>query len=114
MEKLQTIATKYRKQRETGQFPANFMRHCYDVYCLLGSPEVREFIGSAAYFGHKERRFPNANNPDIAVNPAFSLPDAAILAEYEAAYDRTAALCYHGRPSLKDVLARIAMVSSRL
>lgn len=40
VEKLHTISKKYRKQREEGSFPANFMRHYYDVYCLLDVPEV--------------------------------------------------------------------------
>ncbi len=35
VEKIQTISTKYRKQQESGEFPANFMRDYYDVYSLL-------------------------------------------------------------------------------
>lgn len=35
VEKLQTISTKFRKQRENNEFPANFLRHYYDVYALL-------------------------------------------------------------------------------
>ncbi|WP_192798076.1 nucleotidyl transferase AbiEii/AbiGii toxin family protein [Brucella pseudogrignonensis] len=35
VEKLQTISAKYRKQQETGQFPANLLRHYYDIYYLL-------------------------------------------------------------------------------
>ena len=38
VEKLQTISTKYRTQQESGSFPVNFMRHYYDVYCLLDEP----------------------------------------------------------------------------
>jgi hypothetical protein len=49
VEKLQTISTKFRKQQETGEFPANFMRHYYDVYSLLQRPEVQAFIGTGAY-----------------------------------------------------------------
>ncbi|WP_210267746.1 nucleotidyl transferase AbiEii/AbiGii toxin family protein [Rhizobium ruizarguesonis] len=48
VEKLQTISTKYRKQLETGQFPAYFLRHYYDVYCLLEQPAVQAFIGTEA------------------------------------------------------------------
>ncbi|MDI7864678.1 nucleotidyl transferase AbiEii/AbiGii toxin family protein [Rhizobiaceae bacterium n13] len=46
VEKLQTISTNYRKQQETGQFPVNFLRHYYDVYCLLEQPDVQAFIGT--------------------------------------------------------------------
>src|SRR5690606_33538334 len=40
VEKLQTISTKFRQLQASNQFPANFLRHYYDVYCyvqLLGT-----------------------------------------------------------------------------
>jgi hypothetical protein len=114
VEKLQTISTKYRKQLETGQFPAYFLRHYYDVYCLLEQPAVQAFIGTEAYRAHKDRRFRKLDNPDIISNPAFSLPDPETFALYERAYERTAALYYHGRPSLKEILARFASYAERL
>lgn len=40
VEKLQTISTKHRRRSETGEMPQNFMRHYYDVYCLLGDPVI--------------------------------------------------------------------------
>lgn len=43
VEKLQAISTKYRNQQDTGVFPPNFMRHYYDVYCLL---RTRQFSPS--------------------------------------------------------------------
>jgi hypothetical protein len=49
VEKLQTVSTKYRKQQETGNFAKNFLRHYYDIYCLLEQAEVQAFIGSTAY-----------------------------------------------------------------
>jgi hypothetical protein len=54
VEKLQTISTKYRRQQETGEFPTNFMRHYYDVYCLLQDKDVLAFIGTPEYKSHKE------------------------------------------------------------
>ena len=57
VEKLQTISTKYRKQQETEGFPIDFMRHYYDVYCLLERPDVQAFIGTDAYKAHKDERF---------------------------------------------------------
>ena len=38
VEKLQTVSTKFRKQQEDGDFPANFMRHYYDIFRLLRPP----------------------------------------------------------------------------
>ncbi|WFS03259.1 nucleotidyl transferase AbiEii/AbiGii toxin family protein [Rhizobium tumorigenes] len=114
VEKLQTISTKYRRQQETGQLPFNFLQHYYDVYCLLNQADVQAFIGTGAYRAHKNRRFPKLDNPDISSNPAFSLSNPHIFALYERAYERTAALYCHGRPSLKEILARIASYAKRL
>jgi hypothetical protein len=114
VEKLQTISTKYRKQQQTGKFPANFLRHYYDVYCLLDQPDVQAFVGTDAYLAHKERRFPKLDNQDIGNNPAFSLSEPEIFAFYENAYERTAALYYHGRPSLEEILRRIGSYADRL
>jgi hypothetical protein len=114
VEKLQTISTKYRKQQETGQFPANFLRHYYDVYCLLDQPDVQAFLGSDAYGAHKQKRFPKADNQDIGNNPAFSLSDPETFGLYERAYERTSSLYHHGRPTLKEIVARITYYADRL
>ncbi len=57
VEKLQTISTKYRRLDASRAFPANFLRHYYDVYCLLGMEEVQGFIGTPAYQQRKIERF---------------------------------------------------------
>jgi hypothetical protein len=57
VEKLQTIATKFRQEQETGELYPNLMRQYYDVYCLLDNKEVQEFIGTEDYLKHKEARF---------------------------------------------------------
>lgn len=59
VEKLQTIATKFRKEVETGEVATNYMRQYYDVYSLLGDKAVQAFIGTKEYFEHKEKRFPD-------------------------------------------------------
>jgi hypothetical protein len=74
VEKLQTISTKYRKQQETGQFPGSFLRHYYDVYCLLEQPDVQAFLGSDAYRAHKQKRFPKADNQEIGSIPLSAYP----------------------------------------
>ena len=48
VEKLQTIATKFRKEISTGAIATNYMRQYYDVYCLLGDQRVVNFIGKRA------------------------------------------------------------------
>ena len=114
VEKLQTISTKFRRQQETGTLPQNFLRHYYDVYCLLDDARVQAFIGTEAYRAHKAARFPKADDPDIADSPAFRLDDRETLTIFERSYRQTAALYYREQPPFSDLLARIAANASRL
>lgn len=107
VEKLQTVSTKFRKQQEAASFPKNFMRHYYDIYCLLDNAEVRAFIGTAEYIAHKQARFPNADNQHIASNEAFLLSDPETRALYQREYEKTAALYYQGQIPFGEILARI-------
>ncbi len=106
VEKLQTISTKFRRQQESGEFPVNFMRHYYDVYCLLEVPSVRTFIGSDEYKAHKVRRF-RSENPDITKNEAFSINTSQTRSDYERAYEITKSLYYRDRPAFSEILDRI-------
>lgn len=114
VEKLQTISTKFRKQQESGEFPANFMRHYYDVYSLLRRPEVQAFVGTDAYKAHKAKRFPKADNPNIVENQAFILSDPRTRATYETAYAETSALYYKAKPAFEDILDEIGRWAARL
>lgn len=114
VEKLQTISTKYRRQQESGTMPVNFMRHYYDVYCLLASDTVQSLIGSDAYHAHKARRFGRADNMVIADNPAFLLHEPATRQLYAASYLRTAPLYYREQPTFDAILERIAEHIDRL
>ncbi len=113
VEKLQTISTKFRRQQETGSFPANFLRHYYDVYCLLQAPEVLGFIGTEGYRAHKTKRF-RSENPDIARNEAFLLRSPEMRSIYEQAYEGTKSLYYRARPSLPEILDQIGKFASQL
>lgn len=113
VEKLQTISTKFRLQQKSGDFPANFMRHYYDVYCLLGDSAVREFIGTHEYQLHKQRRF-RSENPDIPQNEAFCLREPNTYAQYEKAYMRTKSLYYREQPAFAEILERIQHFAERL
>ena len=107
VEKLQTVSTKYRMQQEAKTFPKNFMRHYYDLYCLLDSPEVLSFIGTPTYLARKTERFRSGDNLDIASNEAFLLSDPKVRNLYESTYRETAALYYTGQIPFRDILARI-------
>lgn len=115
VEKLQTIATKYRNEQSKGNKGINFMRQYYDVYCLLDSPEVIEFIGSEEYLAHKERSFPK---PDYEIpihkNEAFLLSSPEIRADFTARYKTTAALYYQGQPPFEELLERILKYIEKL
>jgi hypothetical protein len=114
VEKLQAISTKYRKQQESDTFHKNFMRHYYDIYALLNVPEVQDFIGSAEYKKHKEKRFPKADNPIIAENEAFALSDITIREQYEKAYQETPRLYYQDQPHFFEILDRIHHWAAKL
>ncbi len=107
VEKLQTISTKYRQQQETEKFPVNFMRHYYDVYCLLQDAETVKFIGTPEYLMHKEKRFRSADNPVIAENEAFLLRDKKMRDLYKFAYQSTRTLYYQLQPDFDEILKKI-------
>jgi nucleotidyltransferase AbiEii toxin of type IV toxin-antitoxin system len=114
VEKLQTISTKFRKQQETGEMPANFMRHYYDVHCLLGVQDVQEFVGSKAYYQHKDLRFRQGDEKDLRRNDAFILADRPTRELYERAYGGTRALYYREQPPLDEILKRLDQHLDRL
>ena len=107
VEKLQTISTKYRRLGEAQEFPGNFLRHYYDVYCLLGLEEVRAFMAEPAYQERKVQRFRTGDELVIARNPAFILADPAQRERFALEYRKTAALYYRGQPDFDALVARI-------
>lgn len=108
VEKLQTIATKFRKEQSGEDGRPNFMRQYYDVYCLLGDPAVQQFIDTEAYYAHKEKRFPAADRAiPIAENEAFLLNDTAVREDFIKRYKLTAGLYYKGQPDFEVLLERI-------
>jgi hypothetical protein len=107
VEKLQTVSTKFRKHQETGSDPVEFMRHYYDVHALLQRPEVQTFIGTEVYKAHKQARFRQGDNQNIAENEAFLLSDAKTRALYAKAYENSGALYYADKPTFEQILAEI-------
>ncbi|MBK6998724.1 MAG: nucleotidyl transferase AbiEii/AbiGii toxin family protein [Rhodoferax sp.] len=107
VEKLQTVSTKYRLHKTGEAFPANFMRHYYDIYCLLTLPEIQAFIGTPAYEERKVQRFRSGDELVVAKNPAFLLEDPQEHARFACEYRKTSALYYNGQPDLGEILARI-------
>jgi len=107
VEKLQTISTKYRRLAEAQKFPANFLRHYYDVYCLLGLQEIQDFMLEPAYQTRKAERFRSGDELLIAKNPAFTLDDPVQRERLAREYRKTSALYYQGQPDFELLVARI-------
>jgi len=108
VEKLQTISTKYRRLTEAKEFPANFLRHYYGVFCLLDLPEVQEFMKTPAYQERKQQRFRSGDELTIAKNAAFTLSDPDQRDLFAREYRKSAALYYQGQPDFGQLLARIS------
>lgn len=107
VEKLQTISTKYRKLAEAQAFPANFLRHYYDVYCLLQLDEIQAFMKDPVYQKRKKQRFRTGDELVIASNPAFTLTSADERKRFATEYGKTQALYYQGQPDFEELLACI-------
>ena len=107
VEKLQTISTKYRRLTEAQAFPANFLRHYYDVYCLLELQEVQDFMQTTAYHERKKQRFRSGDELVIARNPAFTLSDSGQREVFAREYRKSSALYYQGQPEFELLLERI-------
>jgi hypothetical protein len=101
------VSTKYRLQKAGEAFPANFMRHYYDIYCLLTLAEVQEFIGTPAYEARKQQRFRSGDELVATKHAAFLLEDPEERERFSREYRKTSALYYNGQPDLSDILARI-------
>ncbi len=109
VEKLQTISTKFRRLHETKEFPSNFLRHYYDVYCLLDLQEVQTYMQQQAYHERKEQRFRTGDELVIANNPAFTLSDPEQRVLFANEYRKTSALYYAGQPAFDELLARLEL-----
>ncbi|HTN45525.1 MAG TPA: nucleotidyl transferase AbiEii/AbiGii toxin family protein [Flavipsychrobacter sp.] len=108
VEKLQTIATKFRQEQEGKPPGQNLMRQYYDVYSLLAYEDVQRFIGTEEYMKHKEARFPKVDfEIPIAENEAFLLNDNKLRERFAERYKATSSLYYSGQPPFDELLARI-------
>jgi hypothetical protein len=108
IEKLQTIATKFRQEKDSGDLNKNFMRQYYDIYCLLNHPTVQSFIGTDEYIAHKQAHFPKKDSEiPINENQAFLLEDENLRKSFETRYQSTSSLYYQGQPSFTEVIERI-------
>jgi hypothetical protein len=107
VEKLQTIATKFRVEQENsvGGPKVNFMRQYYDVYRLLQREDIQQFIITQEYRAHKLDWFPHADlNSPLAEKEAFLLTDDKTRTEFRNRYQGTSSLYYLGQPDFDEIL----------
>ena len=90
------------------------MRHYYDVYELLGRSDIQAFVGTEAYKAHKTKRFPKADDQNIAQNQAFIVSDPATHKLYGKAYEDSSAVDYGSKPTFTQILERIGKSIDRL
>jgi predicted nucleotidyltransferase component of viral defense system len=109
VEKLQTIATKFRQEQTSRIERPNLMRQYYDVYCLLSNEDVQKFIGTKEYLDHKKARFPRVDfDIPIAQNEAYLLSNPELRARFKKRYQDTSSLYYKSQPAFEELLATIA------
>ena len=108
VEKLQTVSTKVRLQQETGVFPANFLRHFYDIYKLLQQPTIINFINTERYLQHKEKRFRNKDEKDLTKNLAFNLEkNSHLYILYKNEFNKIINLFFNEKPTFDDIYSLI-------
>lgn len=108
VEKLQAIVRKYRIYQEKGSrdnLPENFLRHYYDLYCLLDLMEVQSFIGTKEYEDYKIERF---RSDDTVVNncEGFHLSDPDEKELFKKNYVDSAPLYYKGQVPFDEILKK--------
>lgn len=108
VEKLQTVAKKFRQEQESGIERQNLLRQYYDIFSLLREPEVQDFIGTNEYHAHKKERFPTQDYEiPIAKNEAFLLSNPKLRERFKERYTATAALYYKGQPNFDEIVEEI-------
>jgi hypothetical protein len=105
VEKLQTIATKFRQEQENEKERPNYMRQYYDVACLLKTEQVQQFLDTEEYKIHKKKRFPAKDFAiPVAKNEAFLLSDSALRDTFKKRYEKTNNLYYKGQIPFDEIM----------
>jgi hypothetical protein len=108
IEKLQTISTKYRKNKnEKNESPVNFIRHYYDIYMLLKTERVLKFIQTDNYQGYKKEKFGQAVDLDITKNPAFQLTEIGEMEQFSGLYNKKSEIYFGNHPPFQEIIDKI-------
>ena len=108
VEKLQAISTKYRKLKASGTLETNFVRHYYDVYCLLKDAGVKSFAETAEFETYRQKRFPAADFViPLSENQAFLLHDQEDFDSLKKDYAAERSFYHRGQPKFEEVVSAI-------
>lgn len=111
VEKLQTISTKVRLQRDQGEFSQNFLRHFYDIHQLYQQERVKKFIGTQDYINHKNLRFRQDDERNLKDNIAFNLDlNPQLFDLYLNKFSQNSALYFNGAPTFKEIYNSIVQI----
>lgn len=115
VEKLQTISTKYRRNKaEKITSPVNFIRHYYDLYMLLQQQRILEFINTENYKVYKAKKFSRCNELDLTKNPAFSLSEPGQMDAFSKLYEQKSEIYFGYHPKFSDILELIKQLSTKI
>ena len=112
---MQTISTKYRvnKQRNI-ESPINFIRHYYDIYQLLNTERVKQFVGTETYQSYKLEKFGTLDELDLTKNPAFQLAEPGEIDKFSTLYQKKAEIYFGAIPSFEKIIDYIKDNANRL
>ena len=74
---------------------------------------MKNYIGTPEYESFKAERF-GGNDTRVANSDALKLTSPEDRAAFEAAYARSESLYFRGRPTLQEILERMAQYMNRL
>ena len=112
IEKLDAVVRKYKKYQDTNNFSENFLRHYYDLYCLLGEVKIQNFIGTKLYESYKKERMRKLSQT-IKNHSAFSLKNLKERALFEKEYKKQKNLYYKGQIPFKIILKKLSKYSEK-
>ena len=115
IEKLQTISTKYRLNKQKNiESPVNFIRHYYDVYQLLNTDRIKNFLQTEDYKNYKSEKFGALDELKITQNPAFMLSDEEEMKKFGALYQKKSEIYFGIAPLFTEIIECIRNHASKL
>lgn len=108
IEKLQTISTKYRINKQKNiESPVNFIRHYYDVYKLINTARIKKFMQTPEYQTYKIEKFGTLDEPDLTKNPAFQLSTQGEMDKFIKLYQKKTEIYFGDIPSFEKIIETI-------